>query len=568
MRRVFTEAEQRRAVQRYDRANVSIAQSARQQDLNPSVLRRWIELYGTLPNTGGRRPNPRNQGGRSRGAYTPEERRLAVERYTAAQIPQGIFARLFGVSVRSLATWVRRYRADGPKALETATRGPKAGAARSKRRLPQVLRDLIVATSNNYPSFGLRKLRQYLSRFHAVRVSQGGIRATLEHAGVPRVPLPPSKTSRNPPALRRFERSKPNELWQSDITSFKVPRTGREFFLTVFLDDRSRFVVAHAIAHRQTSEFVMNCLLAGVAGFGKPKEVLTDQGRQYSSWRGKSAFRKLLDREGIGHVVSRAHHPETLGKCERLWETIGSELFSRVSPTSFEDAEERLCNWFDHYNFQRPHQGIDGAVPADRFFGVESEVRRVLEEKIEHNALRLALGVAPKQPVYLVGQIGDQKIALHGEGGRLVMHGQDGRVSELSMEDVGSAGGKTKTKEQSHDNSNTSNGNDGNERSGSGDSGPANADTGGAQADPVQPTGSGLPGTGALELGDRGRAADGPPDLRGDPRDVAWEGGSTGGCAQARDDSSAADAAVPAGGLGHDGGAPAPAAVPSPEGGA
>ncbi len=30
--------------------------------------------------------------------------------------------------------------------------------------------------------------------------------------------------------------------------------------------------------------------------------------------------------------------------------------------------------FIDHYDFQRPHQGIDGLVPADHFFGAASEV--------------------------------------------------------------------------------------------------------------------------------------------------------------------------------------------------
>ena len=60
--------------------------------------------------------------------------------------------------------------------------------------------------------------------------------------------------------------------------------------------------------------------------------MLTDQGPQYHSWRGKSAFDKLLDREGIRNVVSRTHHPQTLGKCERLWKTIAEELWQRAKP--------------------------------------------------------------------------------------------------------------------------------------------------------------------------------------------------------------------------------------------
>lgn len=103
-------------------------------------------------------------------------------------------------------------------------------------------------------------------------------------------------------------------------------------YLVVFMDDHSRYIVSWQLALSQRTELVTDALKEGIARFGKPKEVLTDQGRQYFARRGKSEFQRLLLREGIGHVVARAHHPETLGKCERFWETVGREFWERARP--------------------------------------------------------------------------------------------------------------------------------------------------------------------------------------------------------------------------------------------
>src|SRR5262249_12506708 len=46
------------------------------------------------------------------------------------------------------------------------------------------------------------------------------------------------------------------------------------------------------------------------------------------------------------------------------------------------DAQRRIGLFIDHYNFQRPHQGIDGLVPADRFFGAAPEVLRTLRARV------------------------------------------------------------------------------------------------------------------------------------------------------------------------------------------
>jgi len=187
----------------------------------------------------------------------------------------------------------------------------------------------------------------------------------------------------------------------------------------------------------QTSDFVMNTLLNGIQKFGKPGEVLTDQGRQYFAWRGKSKFQKLLIREGIEHVVARSHHPQTVGKCERFWETVGKEFWERVRPQELADARKRLDHFINYYNHFRPHQGLDGMVPADRFFGVEKEVRRILEETIEKNSLRLALDEAPRSPVFLIGQIGNTPLSMHGESGQLVLQTSDGTIQKLSYDNFG-----------------------------------------------------------------------------------------------------------------------------------
>jgi hypothetical protein len=172
--------------------------------------------------------------------------------------------------------------------------------------------------------------------------------------------------------------------------------------------------------------------------FGKPEEVLTDQGRQYFAWRGKSDLEKLLEKEGIKHVVSRAHHPQTLGKCERFWETVQNEFWTRVHPQDLEEAKQRIKLFIDHYNHQRPHQGLDGQVPADRFFGIAEDVRMAIEKTVEQNALSMALGELPKVPAFLFGQVGDQRIAFHGTSGKFYLtHENLGETNGESVSNIG-----------------------------------------------------------------------------------------------------------------------------------
>jgi transposase InsO family protein len=93
-------------------------------------------------------------------------------------------------------------------------------------------------------------------------------------------------------------------------------------YLIGFLDDYSRYVVGLEVFRSQTAEHVLEVYRRAVAEYGVPKEMLSDQGRQYSSWRGTTRLEAELRKDRVRHLKSRPHHPMTLGKIERFWKTI------------------------------------------------------------------------------------------------------------------------------------------------------------------------------------------------------------------------------------------------------
>jgi transposase InsO family protein len=498
--------------------------------------------------------------------FTPEERRAAVEAFLKSGRRREDFARLWGCSPSSLDKWVKRYRDEGPKGLETRVRVRKPGRPHP-RRVSDAVREIIVQVARENTDFGATRIADHLMRFCGVKLSPGGVRKILRERGVPPQPFPKRRPRPKSKLPRRFERSRAGELWQSDITSFVLRRQGRRVYLTVFLDDFSRYVVAWQLATHQRTPLVTEALLEGIARFGKPKEVLTDQGRQYFAWRGKSGFQKLLAKEGIAHVVSRAHHPETLGKCERLWKTVGEEFWDRAAPQDLDDARRRLAHWFCHYNHFRPHQGIGGLVPADRFFGAESAVREALEKECSAHELRRALDEAPRKSVYLIGKIGDQEISLHGERGRLLIDTPDGGRREFEMDALGI---ERRDEEKDDDGDDTEDGN-GRIRTGNGPqppTGPDAAHAGEPQADELSQCATpGLAGAGALGERTAGAAGAGALRVHADPRVLARQEEQERGGAGAGGDAAPGVAAQPAGAVGDDGGTPAAAPAPSEPGG-
>ncbi|HEV2272338.1 MAG TPA: DDE-type integrase/transposase/recombinase [Steroidobacteraceae bacterium] len=213
----------------------------------------------------------------------------------------------------------------------------------------------------------------------------------------------------------RFERAQPNQLWQSDLFTFLLRRHER-IYVAAFLDDHSRYLVSLSMAHHQRSTLVLEALSRGMADYGAPREILTDQGRQYTAWRGSTEFEAELRRHGIAHIKSRPHHPQTCGKIERFWKTLWEELLSRTVFADFEDCQRRVSLYVQHYNFQRPHQALEGMTPADRFFRAASAVRAAIEATVAANALRMAREQPPRKPFYLVGRLGDRDLTISASG--------------------------------------------------------------------------------------------------------------------------------------------------------
>ena len=539
-RQTFSDAQRRAHVEAFEQSGQTQTAYCREQGFSASCLLRWRSaVHEESKPAEARRCGKASQTARHR-IFSPEERRQAVEAFEKSGLTRESFCRTWGVSAASLAAWMKRYREDGPKGLEPRPR--KKPARPHKKALPESTKAAIVATKKVHPDFGLRKVRDVLYRFFGIKVSCGSVRKTLSEEGIPPLPSPARRPRPRKKPPRRFERARPGELWQSDITSYVLARHSQRVYLTVFMDDHSRYIASFGLHLHQKQDIVIEALLEGTARFGKPREVLTDQGRQYFAWRGKSRFQKVLLREGIQHVVSRTHHPQTLGKCERFWETVQREFWERAQPNDLHEARERLAHFISHYNHFRPHQGIGGLVPADRFFGAESALRQTLEAELSNRELRLAIDQPQRKPVFLFGQIGDEQVSLHGERGRLVIQTPRGGRQEMEMDELGVGSAPA---EESPDGRATI----GRERA------QAQADTAlsqesqgqGAQADAAARAGA----LGAREH--RGAGA-GTQDVLRDPRVLAGTSEQAGGDAAAGAPGAAGVAALPAGARGYAGG--------------
>ena len=139
---------------------------------------------------------------------------MSVEMNLEEGIPVDLVAQEMGVSDTSIENWTRKYRHKGEAGLyERKARAKKNG-------LPKAVVDQIGELKEAEPGHGSRRISQVLRRLFFMKASPSAVRKHLKKKGLT---TPPKKKRRKQkPEDRRFELSKPNQFWQSDITVFTI----------------------------------------------------------------------------------------------------------------------------------------------------------------------------------------------------------------------------------------------------------------------------------------------------------------------------------------------------------
>jgi transposase InsO family protein len=166
----------------------------------------------------------------------------------------------------------------------------------------------------------------------------------------------------------RFEHPEPNDLWQMDFKGWFPTGTAACHALTV-LDDHSRFSVALRACANETTETVQGELERAFDRYGLPWRMTMDNGAPWG-YDGSDRLTRLtvwLIRIGVRVSHSRPYHPQTQGKDERFHQTLDHELLRYVSYRDIAEAQRGFDRWRDRYNFERPHESLDLATPAERY---------------------------------------------------------------------------------------------------------------------------------------------------------------------------------------------------------
>ena len=171
-----------------------------------------------------------------------------------------------------------------------------------------------------------------------------------------------------PYLLKGLDIRRPNQVWGIDITYIRL--NGGFVYLAAVMDWYSRFVITWEVSLSLDKEIVLDCLKKAFL-VSIPDILNSDQGTQMTS----QEYIDLV--QGKGTQISMDHR----GRCfdniftERLWRNVKYEEVYLKEYSSPKEAIKNLDEYFEFYDYDRPHQGLGYLTPAEVYF------RRNLERR-------------------------------------------------------------------------------------------------------------------------------------------------------------------------------------------
>jgi transposase InsO family protein len=284
-----------------------------------------------------------------------EQRVEFVVRALGGREPLSLLCREFAISRPTGYLWLERYREGGVAAIEERSRRPY----NSPTQTAPELEARILALRETYPDWGARKLAVLLDR-QGIRLPSSTIHRILLRLGLV------CDADRHRPAVRRFEREQPNELWQMD---FKGPKNWPKSCTALsVIDDHSRYLVALEATARPEGALVRRHLERAFRECGLPEAMLMDHGIPWWNWQsfaGSTQLSLWLMRQGIRLCFAGIRHPQTQGKVERFHGSMERALTHRGVPA--EDHQQWLDAFRYEHNYIRPHEALGMQTPASRW---------------------------------------------------------------------------------------------------------------------------------------------------------------------------------------------------------
>lgn len=215
------------------------------------------------------------------------------------------------------------------------------------------------------PFYGYRRMTVYLQNL-GFRVNHKRVRRLMRKLGLeaiypkPNLSKPGKDHLTYPYLLKGMAIGYSNQVWATDLTYIRI---GSGFvYLLVIMDWHSRFVIEMEVSNSLESSVFVETLKRAM-NKGTPGIFNSDQGSQFTAVE----WLKVLQENKIAISM------DGRGRCfdnifvERLWRSVKQEEVYLKEYADVWEAEESLRQYFEFYNYQRPHQSLSYQTPFEAY---------------------------------------------------------------------------------------------------------------------------------------------------------------------------------------------------------
>jgi len=249
-----------------------------------------------------------------------------------------------------------RYREGGYEALEPRSRAPRSSPNRTPEEVVRAIVSLAEQLLCQGHDGGAETIAHHLAREGIESVpSISTIWRILRREGL--VVPQPQKRPRS--SLIRFEAQLPNEMWQADITHWRLAG-GQDVEILNMVDDHSRLFLASRAFPTAKAADVVEVFRSAIDLHGAPASLLCDNGAVFTATPrgGKVLLQLEMERLGVVAKNSRPYHPQTCGKVERLHQTLKRYLARQAPARTLSGLQAQLDGFAHYYNAIRPHRAL------------------------------------------------------------------------------------------------------------------------------------------------------------------------------------------------------------------
>lgn len=159
---------------------------------------------------------------------------------------------------------------------------------------------------------------------------------------------------------RNFDVNKPNEIWTTDVTEFKL--FGEKRYLSPILDLYNGEIISYTLSERPSLMMVKDMLNQALRKIEVNDNLIihSDQGWQYQH----KTYQNLLVNNKIRQSMSRRGNCLDNAPMESFFAIFKTEFLYLQEFTSVKQFEEELRSYIDYYNNDRIKSKLKGLSPV------------------------------------------------------------------------------------------------------------------------------------------------------------------------------------------------------------